>query len=56
MAIYGHTHMPEIEEENGVVIYNPGSISLPRQAGHQPTFMILDVDKNGELHAAINAL
>ncbi len=55
-AIYGHTHMPEIEEENGVMIYNPGSISLPRQAGHKPSFMLLDVDKAGELHPAINYL
>lgn len=56
VAIYGHTHMPEMEEEQGVTIYNPGSISLPRQAGHKPSFMVLDVDSEGELHPAINYL
>ncbi|MGI6178094.1 MAG: metallophosphoesterase family protein [Eubacterium sp.] len=27
---YGHTHVADITEENGVTLVNPGSISLPR--------------------------
>ena len=56
IAMFGHTHVPEITEEDGITIYNPGSISLPRQSGRKPTFMILDVDKDGEVHAALNML
>lgn len=31
LALYGHTHCANEQEENGVKIFNPGSISLPRQ-------------------------
>lgn len=54
VAMYGHTHEPEITEEDGVTIYNPGSISLPRQDGRKPSFIVLDIDENGELHPALN--
>lgn len=54
VAMYGHTHEPEITEEDGVTIYNPGSISLPRQDGRKPSFIVLDIDETGELHPALN--
>ena len=38
----------------GVDIYNPGSISLPRQDGRMPTFMVIDVDGKGEWHVTLN--
>lgn len=28
--LYGHTHIPVIREENGIVIFNPGSTSIPK--------------------------
>lgn len=28
--LYGHTHIPVIKEENGIVIFNPGSVSIPK--------------------------
>ena len=56
VAMFGHTHVPELTEEDGVIIYNPGSISLPRQDGRVPTFILLDVDAEGEIHAALNYL
>ncbi len=55
-AMFGHTHVPEITEENGVIIYNPGSISLPRQDGRKPSFIVLDIDAGGNLHASLNYL
>jgi len=30
VVIYGHTHQPEIEERNGVLYFNPGSVG-PRR-------------------------
>lgn len=54
VAMYGHTHLPEITEEGGVAVYNPGSISLPRQDGREPTFIVIDIDKEGDLHPALN--
>ena len=45
IAMYGHTHVPFLEEDpEDVTILNPGSISLPRQIGHEKTFLIMEID------------
>ena len=56
IAMFGHTHIPENVRVGGVDIYNPGSISLPRQDGRIPTFMVIDVDGKGEWHVTLNEL
>ena len=56
IAVFGHTHYPTMECVNGVTLINPGSISLPRQPGRKPSFIVCDVDKNGDLHFAQNYL
>lgn len=48
IAIYGHTHMPKMDVEDGVILLNPGSISYPRHMGRVPTYIIMDVDDNGD--------
>ncbi|BDD03294.1 phosphodiesterase [Aureibacter tunicatorum] len=35
--ISGHTHLPVLHEQDGKIIFNPGSISLPK-GGNEPTF------------------
>lgn len=50
VALYGHTHVPLKTVVDGVTIINPGSISLPRQDGRIPTYVVADVDRKGELH------
>ena len=50
IAMYGHTHVPEIIENEPVQVINPGSISRPRQTGHKPSYIVIDVDKDGDLH------
>ena len=41
--VYGHTHLPKAEKENGVWILNPGSITLPK--GNAPgTYGLLEGD------------
>jgi len=37
IVVSGHTHLPEIRPENGLVFFNPGSISLPK-GGHPATY------------------
>ena len=56
VAIYGHTHIPELVQADGMTILNPGSISLPRQPDRIPTFATIDVDRDGELHFTINEM
>ena len=35
IAMYGHTHMPVIENEDGILVINPGSLTYPRQRGRR---------------------
>lgn len=44
LAIYGHTHVPKLETgDQGILILNPGSISIPRQEDRQPSYMVLEL-------------
>lgn len=47
IALFGHTHVPYMEEEEGILVANPGSLSLPRQADHYPTYMLLFIGEDG---------
>lgn len=49
IALFGHTHVPFCEEMNGVLVANPGSLSLPRQADHCPTYMIMYLQEDGQI-------
>ena len=53
IVMFGHTHIPFCEEEEGVTLLNPGSISKPRQEGHIPTYARMDVYESGEVHFEI---
>jgi hypothetical protein len=41
-VIFGHTHKPFIERQNGVLFVNPGSATQPR-SNHPPSVAILKV-------------
>ena len=50
IALYGHTHIPEIDSSDpDVLVMNPGSISLPRQSGRQPSYLVIEVGEDGVL-------
>lgn len=38
--VSGHTHIPVIEEIDGIIMFNPGSISLPK-GGFEPSYGII---------------
>ena len=48
VAMYGHTHCPDIEEYGDVTVVNPGSISYPRQKNRRPSYMIMNIDDQGK--------
>ena len=48
LAMIGHTHKPFFEEEDNVIILNPGSISFPRQEGKNPSYMVMNLDEEGK--------
>ena len=42
IALFGHTHMPHHEDTGGLLLFNPGSIALPR-AGPR-TYGLIEAD------------
>ena len=50
IVMFGHTHRPYLEIGERVTILNPGSISYPRQDGRKCTYMLIEVDREGEFH------
>lgn len=56
IVMYGHTHRPFYEVQDGITILNPGSLSYPRQDGRKPSFMIMEIDGQGKAHYTLNFL
>lgn len=56
IAMYGHTHRPKIENENGLIVLNPGSLSYPRQEGRKPSYIIMKLDEDGEASFSLRFL
>ena len=54
IVMYGHTHRPEIDIDDHVTVLNPGSLSYPRQWGRKPSYMRMEIDREGEAHYTIN--
>ena len=48
IVMYGHTHKPVIDIDNGVIALNPGSLTYPRQEGRLPSYIIMSIDDDGE--------
>ena len=49
IVMFGHTHKPYMEEDNELLVLNPGSLSLPRQEGHRPTYIVMEIANDGQI-------
>ena len=56
IVIFGHTHMPLMENFSDMKVMNPGSISMPRQEGGCPTYLVITIEEDGHLEFAIVAM
>lgn len=56
LVFFGHIHRPVIERIDGVLCMNPGSLAYPRQVGHKPSYMVIEVDEDGEIHPEIRVI
>ncbi|HIS56654.1 MAG: metallophosphoesterase family protein [Lachnospiraceae bacterium] len=56
IVMFGHTHVPYLYQEDGITALNPGSLSYPRQEGRRPSYIIMEIDREGEAHFTINYL
>ncbi len=56
IVMCGHTHKPVVDIESGLTLLNPGSISYPRQSNRKPSYIIMEIDREGTAHYTINYL
>ncbi len=56
IVMFGHLHVPILEHRDGITALNPGSLTYPRQANRKPSYMIMELDKKGEVHYTLNYL
>ena len=54
IVLFGHTHIPLIDHKGTTFFVNPGSLSQPRQDGRKPSFIIMELDRKGEVHFSLN--
>lgn len=53
IVLFGHTHMPLLENYSDMKVMNPGSISMPRQDGRRPTYLVITIEEDEHLEFAI---
>lgn len=49
IVLFGHTHIPFVEQSSALTVINPGSISKPRQEGYKKSYAVLEIDDKGEI-------
>lgn len=47
VVLFGHTHKPYMDVEGDLKVINPGSLSYPRQEGRQPSYVVMEINANG---------
>lgn len=55
-VFFGHTHRPVIDEIDGILVLNPGSLVFPRQRDHKFSYAVMELDENGGISAEIRYL
>lgn len=43
ICLFGHTHIPNLQIQNGIIFFNPGSLSEPR-GNSRPSYGIIKID------------
>lgn len=56
IIIFGHTHKPVAKQVDGVYLFNPGSLSYPRQEGKKPSYLLLYTHEDGTISYEIKYL
>lgn len=56
MVFFGHSHKPIAKNVDGVYLFNPGSLSYPRQEGRRPSYLILEISEDGGVEFEVKYL
>lgn len=54
IVMFGHTHKPYLDVEQKPMVVNPGSLSYPRQEGRRASYIIMEIDGNGNAQFRLN--
>ena len=49
IVMYGHTHRPSLTRDMDLITLNPGSVAYPRQEGRRPSYMVMELDEDGNV-------
>ncbi|MBE6023937.1 MAG: metallophosphoesterase [Cellulosilyticum sp.] len=52
IAICGHSHEAYLDEQDGILVMNPGSLTLPRDSRY-PSYGLLDIEKGKVVDAKV---
>ena len=47
IALFGHTHKPCVDDSDSPILINPGSVSYPRQEGRKASYVVMEIDQEG---------
>ena len=56
IILFGHSHVPEIAEDGGILMVNPGSPTYPRGDGRERTYAVLTLNDDYERRASIRKI
>lgn len=56
IVMFGHTHVPLLEQREELTFLNPGSIRHPRQANRLCSYAVVVLDRAGRTHIEIKYL
>lgn len=56
LVFFGHSHRPVVENRDGVIAVNPGSLTYPRQEGKRPSYVVMELDESKKAKFKINYL
>ncbi|MCR5093460.1 MAG: metallophosphoesterase [Lachnospiraceae bacterium] len=56
IILYGHTHVPEFCERDGVLLINPGSPTKPRNERRDRTYAVLTLTEDYDRYVTIKVL
>ena len=54
IVMFGHTHKPYLETFGEMTVLNPGSLSYPRQEGRRGSYIIMEIDEEGNTDFSIH--
>lgn len=56
LILCGHTHVPAIEQHDGIILANPGSLTYPRTADRKRTYLVLTIDEEEKLNFELKSV